>query len=510
MRPSFTHHITRAVTHTVPMTLTLSLTLMLGGFACSDASDDDQAYNDESYSEQSSSEDRAHQRAIDAIRNGEEYQPNANQVQYQQQGQQQGYNNQPQQNNQYAQSHQNPQAYQTQNNNPNGQNQQPAQNQQSQQAQQAQPAQPAAANRQFSVFREHKLTDPGMNNAHSHTVLVPEGWQVEGGLNRPNIRLYNMPTMVDLKVTSPDGRQARIMPALSFEFNNQSPAQPGSATLNGNIYMPLPESAGKWILGMAQSQPDPSIQNLKLVSEKMEETLTAQLRQQAQPFYQSTAQFNQTAAGIGMGAVYDTQAQVITFTYTKDGQPFEETFLLCWYINLTTIRGQLSNGMWGVTLMISVRDKPGNDPSKDPMLQTIFQSFRPTAAWQNEMNKYWAELRRITSKGSADRAAQNAAHNDYMRKNNEEINNIIASGYKNRSESSDRIQRNTIDGIREVTPYHTPQGETVRLPSHYSHAYTDGNGRYLLNNDSNFNPNVEPGFKDRSWQTVEQAPAGAQ
>lgn len=510
----------------LPVLLLALLTFSCVSVACSDSSDDDQAYGDRQQDDgedaSQNAAERAHQRAINAIRQSADMDDDDDREGEQPQANLQGN---PQQN---RSGPQNSNAYNTPTNN-NAYNNTPApapspnryaqqQNTPSQNSSNTQQgneprgnnAQPVVQNasQNYSVFKEHKLTDPGMNNVHSHTVLVPEEWKVEGGVIRPNIKLYNMPTMVDLKITAPDGRQAHIMPALSFEFNYQSPGQPGQPTLNGNIYMPLPESAGKWLLQMAQNQPDPNIKDLKLVSEKMEEKLTAQLRKQAQPLYQSTAQFNQTAAGIGMGAAYDTQAQVITFTYTENDQQFEETFLVCWYVNLTSIQGQISNGMWGVTLLISVRDKPGKDPSKDPMLQTFFQSFRATPVWQNEMNKYWAELSRIKAKGSADRAAQNAKHNEYMRKNNEEINNIIVNGYKTRTAISDRGQQNTIDTIREVTPYQTPGGETVRLPSYYNHAYTDGNGRYLLNNDSNFNPNVDPNFNNRNWQTIEQAPAG--
>src|SRR5690606_19027858 len=77
---------------------------------------------------------------------------------------------------------------------------------------------PSVQLKAVNVYVEHKLHDPGMNNIHSHAILAPEGWKLEGGLNRSHVMLFNMPLMMDVKRIAPDGRQARIMPALSFEY----------------------------------------------------------------------------------------------------------------------------------------------------------------------------------------------------------------------------------------------------------------------------------------------------
>jgi hypothetical protein len=33
--------------------------------------------------------------------------------------------------------------------------------------------------------------------------------------------------------------------------------------------------------------------------------------------------------------------------------------------------------------------------------------------------------------------------------------------------------------------------------------YTDGNGRYLLNNDSLYEPNTDPALNGQNWQRIE-------
>jgi len=35
--------------------------------------------------------------------------------------------------------------------------------------------------------------------------------------------------------------------------------------------------------------------------------------------------------------------------------------------------------------------------------------------------------------------------------------------------------------------------------------YTDGNGRYILNNDAFYNPNTDPSINNQNWQRIEAA-----
>ncbi len=102
------------------------------------------------------------------------------------------------------------------------------------------------------VMREHLLRDPGMNNTVANIVLVPQGWTLEGGITRPSNQLYNMPVVTDVIISAPDGRAVHFFPSLNFEFNHRSRGQPMQPTLGGNLYLPLPESPGQWLMQMVQ------------------------------------------------------------------------------------------------------------------------------------------------------------------------------------------------------------------------------------------------------------------
>jgi hypothetical protein len=61
--------------------------------------------------------------------------------------------------------------------------------------------------------------------------------------------------------------------------------------------------------------------------------------------------------------------------------------------------------------------------------------------------------------------------------------------WQSRSESMDRQQRETIEGIRGVETYNDPHyGGTVQLSNQYQHAWQLRDGSYLLTDDPSFDP----------------------
>jgi len=364
-------------------------------------------------------------------------------------------------------------------------------------------AEPTNATARATIFKEHKLTDPGMNNQVAFTYLIPETWSAEGELKRMPPGLYSIPVMVDIKFTAPDGRQVHFFPSLVFDFDNAQPGQKMQPTLKGNLNLPLPPTPGTWLLDMARSSPDSGIANLKLASEEDVPEVTRSLRQQNQQFIQQVEQGNQFAAQSGVVSRYDTQATRVVLTYDRDGRSYEESVLIMWNYLVTAWQGRVTSGLWSIPTMFSLRGPAGTDYRNDPELIAVLGSVRTDPAWQAEMNKYWAQLAQIRHKGNMDRLnASAAAHQERMNTLNE-TSDLLMSGWKSRNASQDRMQERTIDTIHEQTPYTTPAGETVKLPSFYSHVYTDGNGRYILNNDSRYEPNTDPAVNQRTWQRIE-------
>lgn len=370
-------------------------------------------------------------------------------------------------------------------------------------------AQPAAAKSSSSrpnnmvVMREHPVRDPGMNNIVASTVLVPEGWSLEGGITLLSSKLYNMPVFSDVKISAPDGRAVRFFPSLAFEFNHSSPDQAMQPTPGGSFYLPLPESLGQWLMQTAQRNPDPTVSDLQLISEEVVPELTQQLRQQNAQTYQMVEQGNITSTSMGYGYKFDTQATKLVLAYKQNGKALEETVLIIWQYFIMIQQGQVSAGSWSINLMRSFRGPAGTNYLADAVLSAIVQSIRANPVWEAEMQRYWQQLAGIQQKGANDRMANWQEHNRKMQEINSDINDIIIDGYKERSVVSDRLQEQYVDTIREQTPYTTPSGETITLPSFYNQVYTDGNGTYILNNDALYNPNTDSTVNNVNWDRIE-------
>jgi hypothetical protein len=369
---------------------------------------------------------------------------------------------------------------------------------------------PAAAVR----FREHKFTDPGLHNMVAMTILAPSDWKMEGELMRLPVQYYNSPLAFDVKFTAPDGRQARFLPSMSFEFgspqNNQR-FQKLSPTQSGNLFYPLPESPGSWIAELARDYPAPGVTNFRVVSEQMIPDLTQKLRQQNASVYQMIQQINlqdqqmraQFGGGFSYQVSFDTQATKVEVAYEENGRRFRETILINWAVYANYLNGQLNGGNWSVIEMRSARGPEGHDHLNDPQIMAVFQSARANPRWTAEMQRYWQKLAEIRNKGARDRQASWQKHNAKMQQIRNETTEIINSGWSERQAIQERGAERFRDVIMDEQAYRLPDGEKVKLPSFYDNAYTNGNGEYILSNDPSFSPVNNPQFNG-NWQELPQ------
>jgi len=361
-------------------------------------------------------------------------------------------------------------------------------------------------NSNTQIFKEHRVTDPGMNNTLISTLLVPENWKVEGGATRTNNMLWNMPVLIDLSITAPDGRNVRFLPSFAFEFNHQSPGQKLQPTRTGSLYFPLPKSPGAWLLEMSKIDPAPGVTKLRLISEQDIPDMTKMLRKQNALRYQSIAQLNQTTHSMGFGSKFETRASKIVLQYEKDNKKLEDTIVMTWQYEIMINQGRVTQGSWNIMFMQGIGGPAGTDYLNDPELNTIFQSVRNNPIWIKEMNKYWMQLANIKHKGNMDAIRTAGKISRIQTEGANAVNDIMMKGWRSNNAIKDKQQTKTINTIHDQTIYQTPTGESVTLPSFYKNAYTDGNGRYLLHNDSLYEPNQDPALNNQTWQRIQERP----
>lgn len=356
------------------------------------------------------------------------------------------------------------------------------------------------------VLLEHELTDPGMQGAVAVRLLVPDGWSLEGGLQRPPPAAYRNPVLADVRVEAPDGRGVHFFPNLSFEEQPSQPQPPFSATPGGNFYQAMPRSIADWFMERVHEDPLPGITNPRLLSNRVIPETTAALQAQLAPQLQMMEQSNAMGAQFGVVQQMQAEAVELVLAYDQEGRALEETIHLAWVRTAVTTGGRLQSAFWGIESMVSVRGPAGTAYVDDPLVQAVVSSVRVDPQWAAEMQRYWTELGRIQHEGNMQRLRSSAAAQQKRSETLSSVGDILHEGFRARSAISDAGQARVVDSIHDRTTYATPTGGSVKLPSFYDQVYTDGDGRYLLHNDALHDPNTDPGFNARSWTRIEAAP----
>ena len=344
-----------------------------------------------------------------------------------------------------------------------------------------------------------------MRNMDSHTVLAPKGWKVEGGAWWPNAQLFKTHPTQDIKVTAPDGAQVHIAPAISAVDFNPSPMmqrngmrrQPEFQASNGNLTLYMPTNVNEWAQfirekGFKMARPEAKNVQIKQVSVIPE--LTMILRKRFEPVIREQQRMNAQARQLGMQRWGDAMMLGAQISYEQDNQKWDElTVFGVFFMGFDAETGRQT--WWSIDPAITFRAPAGQLETYLPLMMTISSSVRPTPKWAEMRAKHLAKMNQIAYKGYQDRMA-------IWSKTNNEIGDIIHKGWQDREKIRDSTQRKVIQTIRGTSDFRTPDGSTVELPHHYSNVYHSTNGEIILSNDPVYNPNDDPTYKDRRWETI--------
>lgn len=158
-------------------------------------------------------------------------------------------------------------------------------------------------------LKRQTLTDPGMGGMASHTVLVPEGWEAEGGgwwLDAQGF--FSVLPSHDITVTSPEGVEVDLNPEVSFKFFEANPQmgmppQRVGQSDGGYPVMPMPQGTDgwrRWILetGMPEAYPDAT--NVEVREIAVVPELQPLMQQLVGPIQQMIAGQNQQNRQMGL------------------------------------------------------------------------------------------------------------------------------------------------------------------------------------------------------------------
>lgn len=134
----------------------------------------------------------------------------------------------------------------------------------------------------------------------------------------------------------------------------------------------------------------------------------------------------------------------------------------------------------------------------------VWQTLQPAEEWAarvraglQQMADDNARTQREISRIQGEMARETMEHmrrrHQIRQQTREEVVGIYSGVARSRSESSDRMHRESVRTLREVEHYSVPGGGTVELPNHYRHAWRMRDGTYVLTDSPNFDPQRDAG-----------------
>ncbi len=322
-------------------------------------------------------------------------------------------------------------------------------------------------------LRQHSFPDVSTGAPVAYVAVAPADWKAEGHIEWQAGGGSTPFPQTKVTLSSPQGGRVKFVPAAFFSYMNA----PGLGQRDG---VPAPQRFPEW-LAEALPRYNKAVTNVRLVSSQRNEKLE-----------QAKAE-NDRVTGAVVSPESRWEAWEICLEYDEAGVRRREEALLTF---VTYAPGRGLNGFFSQTWSIFY-GPIGSAPAETYAAQraTLFQvagTFRQTVRWFTLSQQIIAE----NSRRRADQVW------DRINRRGEQIKNMRVTKADEeaygRSLGSDEAQRKRVQGIYETEDYEDADGNRVALPIHGKYKFTDGQGNYVISNQSQ-----KPG---ESWQEI--SPAG--
>ncbi len=352
------------------------------------------------------------------------------------------------------------------------------------------------------VLRRVLIEDRGViHRGPAMSALIPAGWQAQGGVVGPQSGCSE-PFLVDWTATSPDGRSALgIFPTEAWRWST-FPMQ-----------TPCPEAVLRTARDYLQSRATRAFPGARPLDYR-----------DRPDFAQSAAENAQRLLNMAQGmGLSDMRAYAeggeLLFAFQRDGVEMRGVMGVTAVFQGTVGRNPLDGSRMeqfvGSTLGTFMAVAPEGELDFD-LVEASRRSIVPDAAWLQRLFALQAELGQMNAQATRERAAiivaggaeatrRNIAHFEQMARNSvKNSQDSVAASQRSVAAAQrsapreifpgdaagDRMQRESVEGIRGVETYHDPvDGRNVQLDANYEHAWRVNNqDAYILTRDPNFNP----------------------
>jgi hypothetical protein len=304
-------------------------------------------------------------------------------------------------------------------------------------------------------LRKVEFRDITMGGVVAYTMLVPDGWKVDGHVEWSNERTPYPQNKI--KVIAPDLSWISFVPAAKIEWWEGAVGRGGE---------PPPRDLGAWIVSHV-ARTNKEVRDVRLVGDERDPSGEAAM----------AALARQTGAPL-QGT---WEKHVVTFTFVMNGVPFTEEIRVTYTASPPTRTQNMTFGFWMLFVDSDVRAPTARWERMKPLLLASAGSLRTVPEWFTQQQAVLMEITRRNHVMGMEEIRRRGEH--YSRISDENF-----AAWKRTVAISDKQQNDHINAIREVDDFRDTDGNPVKLPIHYKHYYSDGKGNYVMTNSTHDAP----------------------
>jgi hypothetical protein len=193
----------------------------------------------------------------------------------------------------------------------------------------------------------------------------------------------------------------------------------------------------------------------------------------------------------------------VKLSYSKDGDPYIvkiQARLDSFETNAmpTAIGGSIQEGGWVISNWFAVAAPEDRIEDAMKLAGIVLASVRTDVHFFNAV----MQARNVIQQNFYSRERQIMQTSQIISQTNDAISDSIESSYETQQAAQDKEVTAFDDTIRGIDKYNGDDGK-VDLPSGYSHAWSDGNGTYIVSEDHLYDPNVSGA--GGTWHELEKS-----
>jgi hypothetical protein len=336
-----------------------------------------------------------------------------------------------------------------------------------------------------------RQTEP---NEAAFTVLVPQGWQIRGGIFRENlmntlVSAQNIEAKLDFAVLR-DAQglvMSRSCPEIKYCDPRMSTAGamgffPPGSNYSGMIVWPL-LSAANFLTQMFFPWAHPQATQPQVV--------------ERQPLDDVRQRYDTQLAGLGIRG-FSNNAELLVYTYTENGVRYKERASTC-----ISCLGPLAAGMWSNKDLSYMRAPEAEFDQWLPVLLTIQHSAIISPTWlEGELRRQGmlTQAYQMRQQAEQDRAKKALEIQRYLQDADREIN-------EHHAQTQAEIRNDAYLNMTNQEEYKNPYtGDTDLGSNQWNHRWVNPNGDVFYCDSESDDPNHIDGINMQEWQRSKPRP----